>query len=204
MISNRLGFAVKVLGAELPSHDTRRWQSGPHLRVSLQRVDAILDSLAGREIRMYRISSDLARYLTHPDLPQFHTQIEEGSAELEATGARARDMGLRLSFHPSQYILLNAADESIAEKSVRDLQAQATMLDRMGLGPESVVVTHVGGVYGDKARRGRRCARSAATMSRAASAWRRRRRRCGRRTAIMSIPSSSSGSRGYWENGRRT
>jgi UV DNA damage endonuclease len=26
----RLGFAVKVLGAGgLPSHDTRRWQSGP-------------------------------------------------------------------------------------------------------------------------------------------------------------------------------
>ncbi|HYN89793.1 MAG TPA: UV DNA damage repair endonuclease UvsE, partial [Ardenticatenaceae bacterium] len=106
--------------------------------------------LAVNEIRMYRISSDLAPYLTHPDLPQFHTQIEESSAELEAIGARARDMGLRLSFHPSQYILLNAADESIAEKSVRDLQAQATMLDRMGLGPEAVVVTHVGGVYGDK------------------------------------------------------
>ena len=34
--SHRLGFAVKVLGGGgLPSHDTRRWQSGPHLRVSL-------------------------------------------------------------------------------------------------------------------------------------------------------------------------
>src|ERR687886_734532 len=38
----RLGFAVKVLGAGgLPSHDTRRWQSGPHLRTSLDRLEEI-------------------------------------------------------------------------------------------------------------------------------------------------------------------
>ena len=37
----RLGFAVKVLGAGgLPSHDTRRWQSEPHLRVSLDHLEA--------------------------------------------------------------------------------------------------------------------------------------------------------------------
>jgi hypothetical protein len=35
----RLGFAVKVLGdGGLPSHDTRRWLSGPHLRRSLADV----------------------------------------------------------------------------------------------------------------------------------------------------------------------
>jgi UV DNA damage endonuclease len=38
----RLGFAVKVLGEDLPSHDARRWQSEPHLRVSLERLEAIL------------------------------------------------------------------------------------------------------------------------------------------------------------------
>ena len=40
----RLGFAVKVLGdGGLPSHDTRRWRSEPHLRVSLGYLDRILD-----------------------------------------------------------------------------------------------------------------------------------------------------------------
>ena len=38
----RLGFAVKVLGdGGLPSHETRRWQSGPALAVSLERLRAI-------------------------------------------------------------------------------------------------------------------------------------------------------------------
>lgn len=156
----RLGFAVKVLGRpDLPSNDARRWQSGPHLRVSLAYLGAIFDYLAEAGISMYRISSDLAPYLTHPDLPQFHRQIEECAGELADLGARARDQGLRLSFHPSQYILLNSPDEDLVRKSAADLEGQARILDAMGLGPEAVVVTHVGGVYGDTAAGRERWAR---------------------------------------------
>lgn len=51
--THRLGFAVKVLGeGGLPSHDTRRWQSGPHLSHSLERLRAILDYLERHDIRM--------------------------------------------------------------------------------------------------------------------------------------------------------
>jgi UV DNA damage endonuclease len=61
---HRLGFAVKVLAdGGLPSHDTRRWQSGPHLSVSLDRLDAILDRLDALDIRMYRMASALAPYV---------------------------------------------------------------------------------------------------------------------------------------------
>jgi UV DNA damage endonuclease len=146
----RLGFAVKAIGkAGLPSNDARRWQSGPHLRVSLQYLGAIFDYLAEQAITLYRISSDLAPYVTHPDMPQFHNQVAECEVELATLGARARAQGLRLSFHPSQFILLNSPDQSLVDKSILDLAAQAQMLDCMGQGPEAVVVTHVGGVYGD-------------------------------------------------------
>ena len=48
----RLGYAVKTLGdGGLPSHDARRWQSGPHLRHSLEALEAILRYLDRREIR---------------------------------------------------------------------------------------------------------------------------------------------------------
>lgn len=157
----RLGFAVKVVGRPgLPSNDARRWQSGPHLRVSLRYLDAIFDYLAEVGISMYRISSDLAPYLTHPDLPQFHGQIGECADELARLGARARAQGLRLSFHPSQYILLNSPDEQLVAKSMADLAAQAELLDALGQGPEAVVVTHVGGVYGDPAGGRERWARA--------------------------------------------
>ncbi len=147
----RLGFPVKVIGKPgFASNDTRRWQKGPHLKTSLEGVSEILDYLAKVEINMYRLSSDLAPYATHPDMPQFHSMVAESDAELQAFGAKARALDIRLSFHPSQYVLLNSPDPVLTKKSIWDLSSQAEMLDRMGCGPEAVLVTHVGGVYGDK------------------------------------------------------
>ena len=146
----KLGFPVKVMGRpDLKSNDTRRWQKGPHLKCSLEHVDRILDYLAAKELDMYRLSSDLAPYATHPDMPQFHTMVAESDAELAAFGAKAKSLGIRLSFHPSQYVLLNAPNPELTKKSIWDLSSQAEMLDRMGLDDEAVMVTHVGGVYDD-------------------------------------------------------
>ncbi|MEZ4770052.1 MAG: UV DNA damage repair endonuclease UvsE [Caldilineales bacterium] len=144
----RLGFVVKVLGrAGLKEHDSRRWQNNPHLSVSLAYLRDIFEYLRAGQITMYRISSDLAPYATHPDMPQFHNQLDECAAELAVVGDLARAIGLRLSFHPSQYVILNSPDEALTAKSVWDLRVQAEILDRMALGPEAVVVTHVGGIY---------------------------------------------------------
>ena len=60
MPSRNLGFAVKVVGEPvLSSHDTRRWQSKPHLSVSLERLRRILTYLARVQIGMYYATSKL-------------------------------------------------------------------------------------------------------------------------------------------------
>ena len=111
----RVGFAEKVLGRPgLKSNDARRWQNNPHLRVSIEYANQIFDYLEEVGISMYLFSSDFAPYLTHPDLPQFHQQLEEAGDELIPLGRRANRMNLRLSFHPSQYILLNSPSERLA------------------------------------------------------------------------------------------
>ena len=146
----RLGFAVKVLGQPgLKSNDTRRWQQNPHLRVSLGFLCETLAYCRKHGIHMYRMASDIAPYATHPDLPRFHNQVEECSEDLRDFGRLAREQDLRLSFHPSQFIVLNSPDPQIRAKSVWDLQSQADILDRMELGPEAVMVIHAGGLYGD-------------------------------------------------------
>ncbi len=150
-LPRRLGFPVKVMARpDLKSNDTRRWQAGPHLKTSLEYIDRILDHLAKHRIGMYRMSSDLAPYATHPDMPQFHSMVGESAAELRAVGAKARAGNIRLSFHPSQYVVLNSPDIELVKKSVWDLTSQAEMLDLMELGPEAVMVIHVGGTYGDR------------------------------------------------------
>lgn len=114
-------------------------------------MDAIFDYLGEAGLRMYRISSDIAPYVTHPDLPQFHGQIAECRDDLAALGAKARSLDLRLSMHPSQYIVLNAVDERVWRAAVADFVYHAEFLDALGLGPEARIITHVGGVYGDRA-----------------------------------------------------
>lgn len=147
----RLGFAIKVLGQPgLKSHDSRRWQNEPHLSVSLAYLRDILGYLRRQKVRMYRLSAELAPYVTHPDMPQFHGQIDECAVELASVGRLARADGLRLSFHAPATAVLNAPDEAIATKAAADLSALARLLDGLEQGPETVVVLHVGGVYGDR------------------------------------------------------
>ncbi|RME42160.1 MAG: UV DNA damage repair endonuclease UvsE [Chloroflexi bacterium] len=147
----RLGFGVKVLGRPgLKSHDSRRWQNNPHLSVSLAYLRDIFEYLKQHDIRMYRMSSELAPYVTHPDLPQFHHQIDECARELALVGQMARDAGLRLSFHPKSHVNLSTPDPQQADRSARELMALARILDAMGLGREAVIVVHVGGAYDDK------------------------------------------------------
>jgi UV DNA damage endonuclease len=148
-VRRRLGFAVKVLGdGGLPSHDMRRWQSEPHLRVSLENLDAILDRLEREEIPMYRLPSGFVPYGTHPDMPRFHRQLDECADELARVGERIRVLDVRVSTHPGQYVVLNSTREDVQEAAVRDVEMQAELLDAFGVGDEAVIVLHVGGAEG--------------------------------------------------------
>jgi UV DNA damage endonuclease len=144
----RLGFPVGVLGRSgLRSHDRRRWQNAPHLSVSLAYLRDIFLYLESRQITMYRMAADLAPYLTHPDLPQFHGQIDTCATELAAVGELARKLNLRLSFHAPAHVLLNTPDPQRLRQSIAALKGLAAILEGMGLGAEAVIVVHVGGHY---------------------------------------------------------
>ncbi len=100
---------------------------------------------------MYRMSSDIAPYATHPDMPQFHYYGARSgcrTARLRQGGARAGCSPLvsPLAVRRAQLRRIPA----LVKKSIWDLDSQAEMLDRMELGPEAVMVIHVGGSYGDR------------------------------------------------------
>ena len=145
----RLGFAVKVLGAGgLPSHDTRRHQSEPSLGVSLDHLEAILAYCDDNDIRFYRMATGLAPYASHPDLTQFRDAPQRFAQRLAEVGEQARRLGIRISSHPGQYTVLNSEDAEVRRLAAVELEVQAELMDAMGLGPESVVILHVGGIAG--------------------------------------------------------
>src|SRR5688500_14658426 len=105
-------------------------------------MHGVLDYLERNDIAMYRMTASLAPYATHPDLPRFHRQLDESLEPLAALGERARELGVRLSTHPGQYVVLNSEDPAVRDAAVRDLELQARLLDALVLGPVAEVVLH--------------------------------------------------------------
>ena len=175
--SYRLGFPVKVLGeGGIPSADTRRWQSGPSLARSIELLHPVFDYLESIDVRVYRLSSQVIPYGTHPDLPAFayERQLDDAGVELTLLADRARAIGLRLSTHPGQYTVINGPNDEITRKGILDIEQDALLLDRLGQGPEGTVVIHVGGLYGDRAE----------ALDRWTSAWDRLSERARRRVGL--------------------
>ena len=153
LLPMRLGLPVTVLARPgLRSHDSRRWQNQPHLSVSLAYLRDLFLYLESQRIRMYRLSADLAPYLTHPTLPQFHRQVEECQAELKTLGAQAKKLGLRLSFHAGAHVQLTTPDALRLNHALAELNGLAALLDGMEQGAEAVIVLHVGGHGQDRER----------------------------------------------------
>lgn len=141
----RLGFATRLVGAPLRAHDSRRWAQQPHLSVSLAYLRDIFGYLSDHAIRFYRLSSTLAPYATHPDLPAFHRQIDECRFELAVAGDEARAAGIRLTMHPGPFVQLGSEHEGLAARSVLELQTASDLLDAMGMASDSVLVVHASG-----------------------------------------------------------
>jgi UV DNA damage endonuclease len=96
----------------------------------------------------FRITSDLVPFASHP-VCTFPWQ-EEFDGVFETIGAYIRQHGFRISMHPDQFVLINATDKRVLQRSIADLKYQIQVLDLMGLDPSAKVQVHVGGMYGNK------------------------------------------------------
>lgn len=111
----------------------------------------ILKWNASKEIRVFRISSDLFPWMSEyefQDLPNF-SAIQNA---LRACGQYAIDNGIRLSFHPGQFVVLSSPHPSVVQNAILDLLRHAQILDLMGLDRSYYypINIHIGGAYGDK------------------------------------------------------
>jgi UV DNA damage endonuclease len=129
--------------ADLPAHDARRRAEPVHLSTNLALLRDILVYLQANDIHMYRLHSALV-----PEGEDAEAQVRECTRELQVVGALTRAADVRLSFHPYSQVTLNALNQEQVDRSVALLRSAALILDIMGLGPEAVIVLHVGGVNG--------------------------------------------------------
>ena len=94
-----------------------------------------------------RLSSEIFPFATHP---QHGYSIDFAESYLKEAGNYAKQNGIRLTFHPSQFNVLSSPNENVVKNTFLDLNHHSEILDRMGLGKDSVIIVHGGGVYGNK------------------------------------------------------
>lgn len=99
-------------------------------------------------IRFMRMSSDMFPFASHD---VYGYSLDYAKDELKRIGHLAKTLGHRLTTHPGQTNNLGSPTKKVVESTIRDLSYHAEMMDLMELDENSVMIIHMGGVYGDKA-----------------------------------------------------
>ncbi|KAK6908725.1 UV damage endonuclease UvdE [Kwoniella mangroviensis CBS 8886] len=99
------------------------------------------------KIRFMRLSSEMFPFASHAKYGYDLAFADEG---LKEAGALAKKYGHRLTMHPGQFTQLGSPKPNVIEASIRELNYQCEIMDRMGIGAEGVMIIHMGGIFGDK------------------------------------------------------
>ena len=112
---------------------------------------------------LFRMGQNLIPFASHPAFP-YDWEAEHGE-DLREAGELARDLGIRLSMHPGQYIHPGSPKPEVVERSMTELHYVARVFDILGA-PDGVAVLHMGGAYADKPESAARFVRSLTSETR--------------------------------------
>jgi UV DNA damage endonuclease len=93
------------------------------------------------------MGQNLIPFASHPAFP-YEWETEHGEI-LRESGELARDLGIRLSMHPGQYINPGSPKPDVVQRSLTELRYVARVFDLLG-SSDSVAVLHMGGAHADK------------------------------------------------------
>jgi UV DNA damage endonuclease len=113
-------------------------------------LEASLRYCAAHGIGGFRILSTILPVKTHPTAGYAIDELPGADAIVAAfrrCGATAAELGIRTTFHPDQFVVLNSPRADVVEKSLEDLEYHAEVAEWVGA---DVINIHGGGAYGDK------------------------------------------------------
>lgn len=116
--------------------EQRQWDIMNHNAAAALRMVERVGSLP-EHLRMVRLGSEMLQGYTEPNWidwwqqPDVQNHLEQIFAPI---GARARELGVRLSFHPGQFCVLASENDGIVERSILEFEYHADMARWMGYG----------------------------------------------------------------------
>jgi UV DNA damage endonuclease len=150
----RLGYPCINRTIECKATSTFRLKSYSETRLkdsiknNLDCLLRILQFNLEHRLFFFRISSDIVPFASHP-INRFNWQkcFQE---EFEEIGEFIVKNRMRISMHPDQFTLINSIRDEVFERSKKELEYHAEILDLMKLDTSAKIQIHVGGAYGNK------------------------------------------------------
>lgn len=120
------------------------------ISLNLHGLKEILEYNAARNILLFRISSDVIPFASHP-VNQVNWE-DEFAAELAVLGEMVQKYEMVVSMHPGQYTIINSPHLKVVQNSLAELSYHCRFLDALSSSSCHKIVVHVGGLYGNKPR----------------------------------------------------
>lgn len=166
---HRVGFACKFEESTVPNIKTttitwlnsatrdkavdKLWGLVQHNTKALWEQVTYMGGLPNNQ-RMFRISSDILPAYTHDDWSWFYWQpdvVNTLEKRLGEVGDLARQLDVRLSFHPGQFCVLGSENPQVVENSIQEFEYHADLIRYMGYGKsfqDFKCNIHIGGKAG--------------------------------------------------------
>lgn len=96
----------------------------------------------------FRINSQILPLATHPVSGYMLSDLDQDGSITESfrrAGAAARQLDIRLSFHPDQFVVLNSEREDVVRASLAEMTLQASIAELVGA---DVITLHAGSSAG--------------------------------------------------------
>lgn len=115
---------------------------------NLEDFISLLELSCSLGLTIFRLGSNFIPFASHEKFQR--EWLDDIEAKLRKLSSLVQEFGIRITMHPGQFVVLSSPRPDVVYRSLRELEYHFWVLDTLGLGRESVVVVHVGGVYGDK------------------------------------------------------
>jgi UV DNA damage endonuclease len=97
---------------------------------------------------IFRLGSQFIPFASHPNFKK--EWLKDIRRLIDNYLKEIKKFDIRITMHPGQYTILSTENKYIFKRSLNEIKYHFWLLDELGLNENSIVVIHLGGVYGNK------------------------------------------------------